>query len=405
MTRSNAPLVSVIIPAFNSREWLAQAIDSALSQTYPNIEIVVVNDGSTDLRTREIAHRYIPRITYIERENGGVAAARNTGVAASTGELIALLDQDDVWLRHKLEVEVRAWLARPHVSLVHSSYHILDGQKPSTSAQRSRKQLLKLREREYLPLPGLLIDVPICSATTLFPRNILDEVGMFDPALNGTDDWDLWLRMAARGYTFYCVGEPLAEYRMHASNSSHNIDLMVGGVMRTLDKFYALPSVPRSALRWQKRAYFKRHTWAASLYYGAGSLVNAQKHLQTAARYLPHGIATGRFLQSLVHANHQAGGPPPGEADIHKASFFVRHALAQARIPLSTRQAVARRVITHKKLLLALHARRPLQLAATLLSDPTLIVDPELWAALPRRISRLLQKILIRTIGRRPTPD
>ena len=397
MTGTNTPLVSVIIPAFNSGEWLAQAIDSALGQTYPKREIVVVNDGSTDLSTHEIAHRYIPFITYIERENGGVAAARNSGINASTGELIALLDQDDVWLPHKLETEVRAWLARPQVALVHSSYHLIDEHGKRIITHGDQNWLSRLREREYKPLPGLLIDVPICASTTLFPRKLLDEVGMFDTTLSGTDDWDLWLRMAARGYTFYCVGEPLAEYRTHTANTSRNIDLMVSGVLRTLDKFYALPSVPKSALRHQNRVYFKRHAWATSLYYGAGRVSSAQDHLRLAARYLPEGLTTGRFLQSLIHASYQTGGPPPGKSDIHKAALFVSRALAQTEIPSPTRRAIARRITTHAKLLLAFHSRQPTKIAATLLnilrSDPQLLSDPELWAVLRRRAGRILNRL------------
>ena len=397
MTKSNTPLVSVIIPAFNSGGWLAQAIDSALSQTYPNREIVVVNDGSTDLNTREVAHRYLPSITYIERENGGVAAARNTGIEASTGELIALLDQDDVWLPHKLEVEVRAWLARQHVALVHSSYHLIDEEGHRIGTQGDQKWLSRLREREYKPLPGLLMDVPICSATTLFPRNILDEVGMLDPALSGTDDWDLWLRMAAGGYTFYCIGEPLAEYRTHAANTSRNIDLMVNGVLRTLDKFYSLPSVPTSALRCRAQVYFNRHAWATSLYYGAGRTDSAQNHLRLAARYYPQGLATGRFLQSLIHACHQAGGPPPGKSDINQAALFVRSSLAQTEIPFPARRAIARRITTYTKLLMAFHSRQPSKIVATVLtilrSDPLLVADRELWAVLRRRADRILNKL------------
>jgi len=339
MTQNNAPLVSVIIPAFNSGEWLAQAIDSALGQSYPNVEIVVVNDGSTDLSAREIAHRYIPLITYIERENGGVAAARNTGINASNGELIALLDQDDVWLRHKLEVEVRAWLAHPHVALVHSSYHLIDEQGKRVSTLGDQKWLSRLREREYRPLPDLLVDVPICSATTLFPRKILDEVGLLDPMLSGTDDWDLWLRMAARGYPFYCIGEPLAEYRTHTANTSRNIDLMVSGVLRTLDKFYALPSIPKSALHYQTRAYFNRHAWAASLYYGAGRIHNAQHHLRLAARYYPQGLATGRLLQSLVYAQQ----PQPNKADAEAAIRFVYKTLSNENLPSTIKRRLRSR--------------------------------------------------------------
>src|SRR5437667_615802 len=96
-TSAGHPLVSVIIPAYNRGHFLALAIESALGQTYPKVEVIVVNDGSTDRMTRETAERYAGRIIYIEQENAGVAAARNAGIAAAAGEYFALLDSDDVW--------------------------------------------------------------------------------------------------------------------------------------------------------------------------------------------------------------------------------------------------------------------------------------------------------------------
>src|SRR5690242_15804974 len=134
---SENPLVSVIIPAYNQGPWLARAIESTLAQTYPHIEVIVVNDGSRDPVTRETAAQYIGRITYLEREtNGGVAAARNTGLEAARGELIAWLDQDDIWLTHKLEVEVRTLQAHPHVALIHSSYYQIDNEGRRTKIVR-----------------------------------------------------------------------------------------------------------------------------------------------------------------------------------------------------------------------------------------------------------------------------
>ena len=394
---TNPPLVSVIIPTFNSGPWLGQAIESALAQTYPSIEIVVVNDGSTDPRTRETALTYVPRITYIERENGGVAAARNAGIEISNGELIALLDQDDVWLPHKLEAEVNAWSAHAGVALIHSSYHLINERGERLSTSGDQKWLTRLKDGEYKPLPDLLLHVPICAATTLFPRRLLQEVGMFDPTLSGTDDWDLWLRMAAHGYTFYCVGEPLVEYRTHPHNTSRDIDLMVGGVLRTLDKFYAQTNIPENALLVRDRAYFNKHTWAASLYYGAGNLAKAQNHLQAAIRRFPQGITTGRFLQSLIHANHQAGGPPPGSSDIDQAAHFLRRSIGQAGLPSATRRAMLRKITARIKLLHALQSGRPAQLASALMYDPALVVDREVWSALRRKSAVILSRLPIGT--------
>src|SRR6266571_2992397 len=126
MKTSATPLVSVIIPAYNQGKLLARAIDGALGQTYEHKEIIVVNDGSPDSLTRDTAKQYGERIIYVERANGGVAAARNTGIEAANGELIALLDQDDVWLANKLERQVAVLRSHPNVGVVHSSYYLID---------------------------------------------------------------------------------------------------------------------------------------------------------------------------------------------------------------------------------------------------------------------------------------
>ena len=112
------PLVSVIIPCYNQGKYLAEAIESALNQTYPHVEVIVVNDGSTD-NTAEVAARYAGRITYVEQENGGPSAARNAAIGVATGSLIAHLDSDDRWSPQKLERQVPMF-ADPQKTAFHS---------------------------------------------------------------------------------------------------------------------------------------------------------------------------------------------------------------------------------------------------------------------------------------------
>jgi glycosyltransferase involved in cell wall biosynthesis len=298
---NDMPLVSVVIPAYNEGPLLAEAIESVLAQSYscPDpyscIEVVVVNDGSTDPRTRETCLSYAERLIYIEQENGGVAAARNTGVKAASGSLIALLDQDDRWLPHKLETQVRDLTMHPRAVLAHSSFYRID-------AGGERTGVSRLAEREWQPLPSLLIDVPIASGTTLMRREAVEKAGGFDPEMPGTDDWDLWLRMAAHGGTFFCNSEPLAEYREHSANTSRNLDLMIRSTFRTLDKFYSMPQVPAVARPWRARAYAHRHTWAAVNLYATGSHMEAHRHVVRAARRRPKSVTSLRFLRAIVRA-------------------------------------------------------------------------------------------------------
>jgi glycosyltransferase involved in cell wall biosynthesis len=375
------PSVSVIIPAYNQGPLLARAIDSALGQSYPPLEVIVVNDGSPDPITRATAARYEGRVVYLEQANGGVAAARNTGIAAAHGDLIALLDQDDIWLPEKLAVEVAAFARHPQVALVHSSYYLIDGAGRRTGVAR-------LPQREWAPLPDLLLEIPIASCTALFPRRVLDEVGSFDPALAGSDDWDLWLRMAARGYRFYCLGVPLAEYRIHPANTSNDIDLMIRAGLGVLDKFYTLPNLPASACPMRDKAYFGRHAWAAALYYGAQRLEPAGTHLRAAATHDPSGVVTGRFLQSLIYARSSQ----PTRATALAAIRFVQQTLAAAGISPARMKWLRARA----RLVWALHTggsvRRAIALAHALLAEPRLLIDPHLWAAARRLLQRAVSR-------------
>src|ERR1700678_3861883 len=127
------PLVSIIIPTYNRAEYLGQAIDSALAQSYRPIEIIVVDDGSTD-DTQGVAARYGDRIRYIHKANGGASSARNAGFAAASGEVLALLDSDDRWLTEKLEKQIS--LLSDGVGLVHAGFRVFnsdDGRVTSTA--------------------------------------------------------------------------------------------------------------------------------------------------------------------------------------------------------------------------------------------------------------------------------
>lgn len=361
---------------------LARAVESALAQTYSPIEIIVINDGSTDPRTREVAEQFAGRITYLERVNGGVAAARNTGIEAAHGDLLALLDQDDLWLPNKLEVEVSALTAHPGVALVHSGYYLID-------AQGRRTGTVRLREDEWSPLPSLLFEVPVSACTTLFPRRVLDEVGLLDPTLSGSDDWDLWLRMATHGYRFYCVGEPLAEYRVHSANASRSTDLMVQSSLGVLRKLYEQPNLPEVVLHNRRQAFAERHAWAAAVYYGEGKLQQAREHLQKAAAYSPRAVSSGRFLQSLVHARSQS----PDSKTAREAVQFAMHTLDEISMPEKARRMLR----ANSYLVLAVHSgvRKwllPGLLARAVMAYPGIVLNRKLWSQAARRARRLTGK-------------
>ncbi len=296
--------------------------------------------------------------------------------------MIALLDQDDVWLPGKIAKQVAALLARPDVALVHSSYYLIDADGRRTGVRR-------LQEGKWESLPGLLLDVPVSSCTTLFTKQLLEEVGPFDPTLNGSDDWDMWLRMALRRNQFYCIAEPLAEYRVHAGMTSQDNLMMASTGLAVLDKFYAMQSLPDVANEWKNRAYFNKRAWAVSIYYGLGRLDEARDELQAAALLYPEGIVAGRFIRSLVSARAEAEQMQATQRMAREAVAFL---LKEAKVS----ERLASRLRRRARLLVALHAPRGRSnvvksVVMAFLREPKLAIDEELWSAAGRRARRIIR--------------
>ena len=181
----NLPLVSAVIPTYNYAQYLPEAVESALAQTYPNMEVIVVDDGSTD-RTRECLAPYRERIAYIYQPNRGLSAARNTGIAAARGEWIALLDSDDTWHPEKTALQLRAAEGMDHLALV-----------GSPPADRMPEHLAPPVVR-VLEVRDFLLNVPLGPSSALIRRRCLEDVGLFDESLTSVEDRDMWLRLSAR---------------------------------------------------------------------------------------------------------------------------------------------------------------------------------------------------------------
>ena len=198
------PLVSVVIPAWNCSRWIDEALESVYSQTYRNLEIVVVDDGSTD-DTAQILGRHGDRIRYFHQPNAGTGAARNAGVAQARGELIAFLDNDDVWMPEKLERQVRALQGWPQCGLVFADGRRFNeaGVRPeSLLPSRLEPWMDECRTEDPEVFVGSLarefyFGCPISSASAVLARrSVIVAVGGFDEGLTITDDYDLWLRIA-----------------------------------------------------------------------------------------------------------------------------------------------------------------------------------------------------------------
>jgi glycosyltransferase involved in cell wall biosynthesis len=244
------------MPVYQGREHLAAAIESVLAQTFERLELLVVDDGSTD-GSSAIARTYAgrdPRVHYRRQENAGQGAARNAGIGVARGEAVAFLDQDDLWLPDKL---ARQLPLLDDTTVVYSDTYILrDG-------GRNREE----RFSDHLygwPVPAtlgsLIVGNTIPVLTALLSRRLLLAHGGLtsDPALKGVDDYDLWLRLAAAGVRFSYVPEPLAVYRVHKAAMSADQVGMASARLALFEKLAAQDSGEqgkafRSRLRRERR--------------------------------------------------------------------------------------------------------------------------------------------------------
>ena len=201
-------LVSVVIPSYNYAHFLRETIDSVLAQTYPDIEIIVVDDGSTD-KTTEILQSYGEQIRSSFQQNQGVSAARNNGARLSEGEFVAFLDADDSWLPTKIEKQVQRFEEDEKLGLVHVGVDEVDAQGISLlkrleglEGDVSNDLLMLKREGVLGGGSGLMV-----------PRSVFEEVGGFDTRLSTSADWDMFYQISCR-YPVGFVPEILLKYRV-----------------------------------------------------------------------------------------------------------------------------------------------------------------------------------------------
>lgn len=209
------PLVSVIIPCFNAEKTLKETIESVLSQTYAPIEIIVIDDGSSD-NSVDIAKLFGDQIIVLQKENGGPASARNAGIRLSRGMYIAFVDADDLWLPAKLNKQISVMEKDTSLGLTFTGYQRFIGDDTARG-----RDVIKPYGKGTFFTQIYLGQMAIATLTVVVRRDALQAVGEFDerPEIQGAEDFDLWLRIADR-YEFAYIAEILACYR--ESFDGHN---------------------------------------------------------------------------------------------------------------------------------------------------------------------------------------
>lgn len=214
------PKVSIVIPVYNGSNYLKEAIDSALAQTYKNIEVIVVNDGSNDNgATEKIALSYGDRIRYFSKPNGGVATALNLGIEKMTGEYFSWLSHDDLYMTNKIESQINLLASLSNIDnvIIFSNYNFVG----TNGEYVSDSNLQNLKYNDFLL--NLLEDYPVNGCTCLIPKYSFYDVGVFDYKLRITQDYDWWYRAYKNGFSFLYLNEVTVSSRQHDGQDSKNL--------------------------------------------------------------------------------------------------------------------------------------------------------------------------------------
>lgn len=207
---SNRELVSVIIPTYNRASYLVQSLESVLAQSYRNLEVIVVNDGSTD-ETRAILEPYRNRIAYYEKTNGGKSSALNLGLKHISGEYVWVFDDDDVALPELVESHMSVFESQPQVDFVYSGYAFFEGKDSDNVIETVKARAYPDRE-----MVGELLNGNFISGVSVVVRKrCYDRVGCYDERLIRAQDYDMWIRLARAGFKAGVIGRPLVRVRKH----------------------------------------------------------------------------------------------------------------------------------------------------------------------------------------------
>lgn len=286
------PQISVIIPTYNSKAYIARALQSVFDQAYPAVQIIVVDDGSTD-NTAEILAPYTDRIHLITQANAGSAVARNTGLAQATGEYVALLDADDWFLPGKFHKQAAMLQARPSLGAVHSGWRIVDAAGTLLSEVQPWGNVPKLNLISWAQWR------PVKMGAMLYRRHWLQKVGFFDPALRHSQDVDLMLRLALAGCPMVWLYEPTLCYRHHPHSTIRSQAVQHPQyALAALDKFFARPDLPPMIRRQEAHIRYYQLLWEAWHLYRSGYAAEGAPYLQQSLPYSPYPV--GQTVQDWL---------------------------------------------------------------------------------------------------------
>jgi glycosyltransferase involved in cell wall biosynthesis len=295
------PLVSVVIPVFNGAQFIAKAVASVRAQTVKDVEVLVVDDGSTDGTQTVLAElEQTQGIIWFQQDHGGPARSRNRGIEAARGEFLALLDCDDVWLSDKLEAQLAILQAKPLVGVVHTDYEVVfeDGTvEERVRARESREPLVQAFAGGHVALPS----------TLLIRASVLHQVGALDPELYGSEDSEFAIRLY-RATEFECVDRVLVKklqrghgYRERAFDERTHWEKVLASRERFLLRLEQLNPLTRAQRAALDREWANYFLWQGHVAEQEGRYRDARRMYRQAIGYEPTRLrAYTRLLRALA---------------------------------------------------------------------------------------------------------
>lgn len=288
-SKRDNPVISVIIPTYNRAQWLQQSISSALEQTYGNIEIIVIDDGSTDNTKELLANLKSHGIRYIGHStNRGAAASRNTGIRAARGEFIAFLDDDDEWLPSKLKKQLDKFsTSSATVGVVYTGSSLVSVRSGKTIHSFSCPHSQDHREVDFLRTVTFSTSVP------LIRKSCFRKAGLFDEALPGSQDMDMWIRLAVH-YEFAFIPEVLVRRYIHGGQISSTLKTKIEAKEKIYRKYFKVLSMHPDVMA--------HHLWRMGILYCIdGNSAKGMRCFLKAILHYPAGKQLYRdFLLSLI---------------------------------------------------------------------------------------------------------
>lgn len=297
-----------MIPTFNSMDFLQESIECALTQTWMDKEIIVINDGSTD-GTSDLLKKYQNAITIIDQENSGLGAARNSGIQIANGTYFAFLDADDRWSPHFITKSVEFLKGNPNTDIVYTWWRYIDkqgNQLPETGCFSGTGNLLS----------ALILSNRFPPMSALTRRKCIEQINGFDENRQISEDWDFWLRLAKANCIFSCLPEVLADYRFHGSNMSLNIPYSHTRYINVLDKLYKNENdLPDEIIQLKNQAYSNVYLNTAKNYLRENQIDQFQDMIFQTFETWPESIFQENTYYELICADQ-----PPGYRNTH---YFI----------------------------------------------------------------------------------